>query len=468
MRPLKIIALPVLLIAMTTLAYLPIWNNDFIDDDDEYMITTNPYVLNGLTRTGVEWAWWYQAPYWMPITWLSFQFDAGFPPTSQFPTQPNLNPLVFHGESLFWHTCNALLLFALFNRLTGKVGRSFLVAALFAIHPMHVESVAWAIERKDVLMCFFGLLTLLAYVWYVEKRSWMAYVGMLLAYQASLMCKPMLLTLPFVLLLLDYWPLCRFRFRSAQSKQVFESEKQQVPLGRLFLEKLPVFFVAVLMAGQTMATRPGNPMPDLGLIGRSMNAFSGYACYLSKSFYPDRLAFFYPHPRQNWSLPLSLVGMSLVFGCTAIAIWQANRRRWLPVGWLWFVGTIVPVIGLTQGGLQAWANRFSYWPHIGLFIVIVWGASELANWLRIPSLIRGGVWAGVLAILMALTWIQVTYWKSGITLWEHTLTVTEDNDHAHEHLSFLYRREGRLADADFHAEEAYRIQLKRRLRHSDR
>jgi protein O-mannosyl-transferase len=457
----KVWALRGLLLAMPVLAYLPLWSNDFIDDDDEPFLTTNAQVIGGLTPAGVEWAWTYHSPYWMPITWLSFQFDALFPSTFQSSSQSGLNPLVFHGENLFWHVCNIQLLFALFLRLTGMPWRSFSVAALFAVHPMHVESVAWAIERKDVLMCFFGLLSLHAYVRYVEKRSWMAYAGMLLAYQASLMCKPMLLTLPVLLFLLDFWPLCRFRLPVISSNRKFEVKEQQVPLGALFLEKLPVFAVAIVMAGVTMATRPGNPMPDLGLFDRAMNAFSGYAGYLSKTFYPDRLAVFYPHARHDWSPSLTYVGMGLVFICTAVALWQANRWRWLPVGWLWFVGTLVPVIGLTQGGYQGWANRFSYWPHIGLFVVIVWGSAEIAKRLRIPSSIWGGVWAIVLGSLMMLTWIQVGYWRTGIELWEHALAVTEDNDRAHQHLAILYRREGRVEEADYHLHEEYRIQRER-------
>jgi len=451
------------LLAMTVLAFIPLWNNDFIDYDDETLIATNAHVIEGLTPSGICWAWTnLEAPYWMPIPWLSFQFDALFPSQSQFGSR--LSPTVFHCHNLFWHACNAQLLFTLFLRLTARPWRSFLIAALFAVHPMHVESVAWAIERKDVLMCFFGLLSLYAYVCYVEKPSWVPYLGMLLAYQASLMCKPMLLTLPFILVFLDYWPLCRFHLRSAPANRNFEGKKRQIHPGSLFLEKLPMFVVAVVMAGQTMATRPGNPMVDLTPVSRVMNALTGYGCYLSKTFYPVGLAAFYPHPGNNWSLLNSLVGAGLLFSCTAISLWQANRWRWLPVGWLWFVGTLIPVIGLTQGGHQAWADRFSYWPHIGLFIVIVWGTGELANRLRVPSVILGSVWAAILGCLMVLTWLQVGYWRTGTELWEHAVAVTEGNHFAHQHLSLCYRHAGRLAEAEYHLLEATRIQREERLR----
>lgn len=450
------------LLAMTALAYVPVWNNDFIDYDDEPFITKNPHLMKALTPAGIQWAWTCQEPpYWMPVTNISFLFDAFLSSKSQVSNE--LSPVVFHGQNLFWHICNAQLLFALLLHLTAKPWHCFLVAALFAVHPMHVESVAWAIERKDVLMCFFGLLSLWAYIWYVEKRSWMAYLVMLLAYQASLMSKPMLITLPFVLILLDYWPLCRFQFRATQPDPVFEMGKRQVPFGWLFLEKLPVFVVALLMAGQTMVTRSGDSMPDLSIVGRAMNGLAGYECYLYKTFYPVGLAVFYPHPGNNWSVLHCLVGAGLLLCCTAISLWWAKRCRWLPVGWFWFAGTLVPVIGLVQGGHQGWADRFSYWPHIGLFIVVVWGTAELANWLHIPDLVLGSMWAMVLGSLMVLTWLQVGYWRTSIVLWEHAVAVTEDNSFAHEHLSMNYRREGRLEEAEYHNIQAAQIQrVKRR------
>jgi hypothetical protein len=455
------------LFAMTALVYVPIWDNGFIDYDDEAFITTNSHVKEGLTRSSVDWAWKNkESPYWMPIVWLSFQFDALFPSTSQSdPIAGNLSPTMFHGQNLFWHICNVQLLFALLLRLTRMHWHSFLVAALFAIHPMHVESVAWAIERKDVLMCFFGLLSLTAYVQLVESRHWliyvMIYVGMLLAYQASLMCKPMLLTLPFVLLLLDYWPLCRLQLGGASTNQNIGTQARQVPLGWLILEKLPMFGVAFIMAAQTMATRPGATMTDLSMIDRVMAALTGYKCYLFKTVYPIGLAVFYPHPGFNWLWVHSLMGAGLIALGTVFSWWQANRWRWLPVGWFWFVGTVLPVIGLAPGGHQGWADRFSYWPHIGLFIVIVWGVMELAKIMRIPSLVTGVAWAVVLGGLMALTWVQVGYWRTSTVLWEHALEVTENNDFAHEHLSICYRRESRIEDADYQLLQASRIQRKK-------
>src|SRR5579872_4484623 len=435
------------LAAMTVLAYHSLWQNEFVDFDDEHLITTNDHVIRGLTAEGIDWSWTnHEAPYWMPITWLSFQLDACLLNDSST-SQSHLNPMAFHGQNLFWHICNVQLLFALILRLTGMTGRSFLVAAIFAVHPMHVESIAWASERKDVLMCFFGLSSIWCYVHYANSKSWWSYAGMLITYQASLMSKPMLLTLPFILLLLDYWPLGRLRSHTTQ----------QQPLRSLILEKIPMFLVALTIAGHTMATRPGNPMPDLGIFDRSMNALSGYACYLARTFYPHHLAVLYLHPGSNCSLLQVCCGAGLLILCSALAVRRARDWRWLPVGWFWFVGTLLPVIGLTQGGHQAWADRFSYWPHIGLLIAVVWGVSELAERLRVSALLRIGICTSVLGVLMSLTSIQVGYWRNSTTLWEHAIAVTEHNDRAHQHLSICYRRQGCLSDAEYHLHEATRI-----------
>jgi hypothetical protein len=462
----RIRALRFVLLAMTALVYGQLWNNDFIDLDDETLIRDNPHVVEGLTYQGFGWAWGSESPYWMPITWLTFQLDSSLGSAfgSDSPTSNSLNPAVFHGQNLFWHICNVQLLFGLFLRLTGMPWRSFLVAALFAVHPMHVESVAWAIERKDVLMCFFGLLSLFCYVYYVEKRSWVSYLSMLIAYQASLMCKPMLLTLPLILVLLDYWPLRRFHLTSVQTIAGPSRDVRQKQLRSLMLEKVPMLAVAIAMAIQTMATRNGNPMPDVGLFDRLMNSFIGYANYLTKTFYPHGLAAFYPHAGVNWQLVPVLVGAGLMFCCTAVSLYYAKSWRWLSVGWFWFALSLVPVIGLTQGGHQGWADRFSYWPHIGLFLAVVWGSAELAHRFRIPSIIKGTVCALALGTLMILTWIQVGYWRNSIVLWEHAIAVTEDNSFAHERLSVWYRREGRLEEATYHAREAWRILYEKRHR----
>ena len=272
-------------------------------------------------------------------------------------------PAAFHGQNLAWHAASALLLFGLWQRLTGARGRSFLVAALFAVHPMHVESVAWAIERKDVLSVFFGVLTLWAYARYLDRPGWKRYLPLGTAFLLSLLSKPMLITLPFVLLLLDYWPL-----------------RRTAPPRRLVWEKAPLFALAALFAVVTVVLRFEHgalvSLDDVPLLSRVANALTAYGWYLSTTFYPARLAALYPHPYDHWSPAAALAGAAALLSLTALSVWQARRRPWLITGWLWFVVALVPVIGLAQGGKQAWADRFSYWPHIGLFVAVVWGLGE--------------------------------------------------------------------------------------------
>jgi hypothetical protein len=454
------------LLAITVLVYFPLWKNQFVDYDDEQLITYNPYVTGGLSWEGFCWAWTHhEGPYWMPVTWITFQVDALATPHAE-PRNANLStlcPLMFHAQNLFWHACNVQLLFALLLRLTQLPWRCFVVSALFAVHPMQVESVAWAIERKDMLMCLFGLLSLWAYARYVESRSPLLYLAMLLAYQCSLMCKPMLLTFPCVLLLFDFWPLRRWT-PWAGSRKTLQPTPRSATLGRLLLEKVPVLAVATIMAIVTLATRVGESMPDLTLVDRVMNALSGYRWYIVTTFYPVDLCIFYPHPVHDWKWLPSLVGLALVLVGSLASLLLAARYRWLPMGWFWFLGTLVPVIGLTQGGHQAWADRFCYWPHIGLFIAIVWGFAEVAAALRLPALLAAGAWGAVLATFMVLTWIQIGYWRDSVSVWEHAVAVTENNDKACEHLAVAYRRVGRLDEARSQIDEALRIQRDRRLR----
>jgi hypothetical protein len=442
------------LVALAIVAYLPLWNNDFVDFDDEVYITENPAVAGGLTWSGLCWAWTNdEAPYWLPLTWLSLQFDAHFFSTLGPRGEVVLSPAAFHGHNLFWHVATALLLFAVWHRLTGARWRSFFVAALFAVHPMHVESVAWAAERKDVLSGFFGTLTLWAYLRYRERPGWARYGSMLAAFLLSLLAKPMLITLPFVLLLLDYWPLRRMGPQ----------------LGRLVLEKLPMFVLAGVIAAITLESRERHgalvALSTISLSARLANALTAYGWYVGATFCPVQLAVLYPHPYGDWSPLAALAGAGLLSSLTALALWQARRRPWLIVGWLWFVGALFPVIGLAQGGAQAWADRFSYWPHIGLFAAIVWGLGELVDRFHVPAWAPAMAAAAVLACFTVLTWCQVGYWRDSVTLWERALAVTKHNPQAHQRLSLSYRKLGRIEEADLHLKQAYRIQFARLQRH---
>jgi hypothetical protein len=439
----------VVLLGLTAAAYGPLWRNDFIDYDDEPQITSNRHVTEGLSWSGLYWAWTNEeVPYWMPVTWTSLQIDAELFSSHDASGEVVPSPAAFHGENLAWHAASALLLFGLLLRLTGARGRSFLAAALFAVHPMHVESVAWAIERKDVLSVFFGLLSLWAYVLYAERPGAGRYVVVALAYLLSLLSKPMLVTLPFVLLLLDYWPLRR-------------------PEGwrRLIREKLPLFALAGVFAALTLGSRYEHgalvSLDTVPMTSRAANALTAYGWYLSSTFAPTRLAILYPHPRAHWSSAGALAGAGALLILSALAAWQARRRPWLLAGWLWFVGALLPVIGLAQGGKQAWADRFSYWPHIGLFLAIAWGAAELAERLRVPPRLAGAPAALALGCLGALTWVQVTYWQNPGTLWSHAVAVTTNNLQAETFLASYYVRRGQLEEALPHQMEAQRLEKER-------
>ncbi|HEY7315369.1 MAG TPA: hypothetical protein VH643_38915 [Gemmataceae bacterium] len=442
------------LLALTVVAYLPLWENDFVDYDDDVYITTNPQVTDGFSASGFRWAWTAdRTPYPAPLTWLSLQLDAHCFGGQTPEGKRVVPPAAVHGQNLFWHGASVLLLFGLLQRLTSRRGPSFLVAALFAVHPMHVESVAWAAERKDVLSCFFGLLTLAVYVRYVHKPGWPRYAVLALIYALSLLAKPMLMTLPCVLLLLDYWPLGRL------------PSLNQSTVGRLILEKTPLILLSVASAIVTLETRDAHGslvgLDTVSFSSRLANALTAYGWYVSSTFFPLRLAALYPHLYQNWSPLSALAGGAMLLSLTLLCWWQARRRPWLLVGWLWFVGTLVPVIGFAQGGRQAWADRFSYWPHIGLFLAVVWGLAELVERVRLPVLVPRLVGAVVLGWLTFLTHAQIASWRDSSALWEQALRVTQDNDFAHEHLAQYHHRRGQAAEAQFHLDEAFRIQRRR-------
>jgi hypothetical protein len=281
------------------------------------------------------------------------------------------------------------------------------------------------------------------------------------AYATSLLAKPMLITMPFVLLLLDYWPLRRWGAASAAGTRS-GPDLTHVSFGRVVREKGPLFVLALAMALVTLQAREHHgamvSLDALPLKDRLGNTLAAYREYLFSTFYPLYLCVLYPHPQGAWSVAAALAGAGLLAGLTALAVWQRRRRPWLVVGGLWFVGTLVPVIGLAQGGTQAWADRFSYWPHIGLFLALAWGLGDLVARLHVAAPVCGLAGTLVLGSLAVLTWVQVGYWRDTITLWERAVAVTRDNDRAHEHLSRAYRQVGRGPEADFQIQEAIGIQ----------
>jgi len=441
------------LLVLTWIAYTPVWQNGFVDYDDEVFITGNAYICDGLTADGVRWAVLNsQAPYRAPATWLTLQFDTE---VSRIVTPGTAGPRpeIVHAQNLIWHSVNVLLLFGLCRRLPGgTVARAFLVAALFAVHPMHVESVAWGIERKDVLMCAFGLLCVRAYLRYAETGRWTFYAAALIALVLSLAAKPMLLTMPFVLLLLDFWPLGRVPFWTAAAPGAGRPRWT-----RLLLEKLPFFLLVIMVAQETTATRTSAGLGALPFTESVMNALSGYGWYVCTTLWPSSLAVVYPHPRDDWSWKAVLTGAGLLISVTMLALRNVRQRPWLAVGWFWFVGTLFPVIGFAQGGPQAWADRFSYWPHIGFFVALVWTATEVGARFGIPARVARAFWALVFISCVVCSVIQVGYWRDSVTLWERAIAVTKGNLYAHERLGISYRRVDRAAEADAQQLEALKI-----------
>jgi Flp pilus assembly protein TadD len=448
----------VAIVAATLTAYWPLWRNGLLDHDDTaygfihyddgYYVAHNPDVQAGLSANGLRWAFTTtHACNWHPLTWLSLQLDAQL---------YGLRPWGYHLTNLLLHLANGLLLYGFLRSITGAAGPSGLVAVLFAVHPLHVESVAWVSERKDVLSTFFGLLALWAYVAYAAKPTALRYLPVALAFGLSLLAKPMLVTLPCLLLLLDYWPLGRLRLKGAPAAG------RSVALGRLVVEKLPLFVLALASCAATLyAQHHGGAvrgLEQLPLSVRVTNALVAYVAYLGKTFWPTRLAFYYPHPGGLWPWWQVIGAVLILAGVSAVALRTARRSPYLLVGWLWFLGTLVPVIGLVQVGGQAMADRYTYVPLIGVFVVVAWALRDAFH--SRPDL-RG---VGVLAVCVLLPAcvaacrIQVQCWHDDPGLWGHTWAVTDDNYYAAAALGRLLLRDPSAQDRALHyLNEALRL-----------
>ncbi|HXG10776.1 MAG TPA: tetratricopeptide repeat protein [Gemmataceae bacterium] len=432
------------LVCLTLVSYAGVLCNDFIKMDDPDYVTDNVRVHTGLTAENLRWAWTtFFAANWHPLTWMSLQLDAEL---------FDLNPAGYHLTNLVWHTATVALLFGVLYRMTGTVGRSALVAGLFAVHPQHVESVAWVAERKDVLSGFFWVLTLGLYAWYAERPRLGRYLLAFAALALGLLAKPMLVTLPCVLLLLDYWPLRRMRFTgSGPVESEAAPSYSPASVGWLILEKVPLLALALASSVITfIAQREGTavvPLQVIPLPDRLVNAVVSYAAYIGQTVWPFHLAIYYPHPygmRPAWQLAAAVLVLAAV---SVVAVREARRRPYLLVGWLWYLGTLVPVIGLVQVGGQARADRYTYLPHIGLFLAMVWGGADLlARW-RASRVVVTSLAGAVLLGCAVLTVVQVGRWRNNATLWEHALRVTEANWEAHYHVAMIHAEEGRFSDA---------------------
>jgi Flp pilus assembly protein TadD len=457
------------LVLATLTVYWQVGNYEFVNLDDDMYITENSHVQEGLSRESATWAFTTtRLANWHPVTWLSHMLDFQL---------YGLNPRGHHLTNVFFHLVNTLLLFLVLKWMTGALWRSSFVAALFALHPLHVESVAWVAERKDVLSTLFWILSIWAYLGYVKRPGVKRYLLILLSFALGLMAKPMLVTLPCVLLLLDYWPLERIQLGQAASSRtapdppavIAHTPRKQA--FRLFFEKTPLFFLAVVSSVVTFLVQKGG-----GAVGaleaypvriRVANALLSYFRYMVKMIWPQNLAVFYPHPGQ--SLPMwQAAGAGLLLLLISIVVIRAGRRQpYLPVGWFWYLGTLVPVIGLVQVGAQAMADRYTYVPLIGLFIMVAWGVPELlARW-RYSKPALASVAVLLLAALMVCTWLQIKHWENGLTLFEHTLQVTSNNSQIHNNLGNVLTKKGRLQEAILHYTKALEINPNYAAAHSN-
>jgi tetratricopeptide (TPR) repeat protein len=421
------------LAAVTLLVYCRAPYHDFVNLDDRIYVENNPHVAAGLTRASLWWALTsFECSNWHPLTWLSLQLDRNL--------YDGLRPGGFHLTNVVLHLANSVLLLHVLRRMTGAVWRSALVAALFALHPLHVESVAWVAERKDVLSTLFWLLALLAYTWYAERPGPGRYLLVLLCLALGLMSKPMVVTLPCVLLLLDYWPLGRW----APGRAVL---RQAVPLRWLVAEKLPLLGLAAASCLVTMrAQAAGGALASFETVpldARFRNALQAYVAYLGMTAWPVNLAVFYEHPGAALSWEPALAAGALLLAITLGVLW-ARGRPYLAVGWLWYLGTLVPVIGLVQVGDQALADRYTYVPLIGIFIALAWGVGDLASAVGRRG-VRVGLSAAAVTILAACalrTWGQLGTWHDSRTLWEQAVRVCPGSDAAHDHLGMVYEEAG--------------------------
>jgi protein O-mannosyl-transferase len=491
--------LAALLVLLTIATFWPATRGDFVNYDDDVYVIANAQVQKGLTWESLKWAWFNPVNCnWHPLTVWSHMTDCQL---------FGLKPRGHHLTSVLLHALNAGLVFALLQRMTGAAWPSLLVAALFALHPLRVESVAWVSERKDVLSGFFGLLALLAYARYAHGRRQKAegrrqnpatpntqpapgttfhvsrftfhaslfYLLALFFFALGLMSKPMLVTWPFVMLLLDYWPLGRMQNAASSDRQhaprtthpvsgltpqsQIANRKSQI-LFPLLLEKLPFFalaaaasvvtFLVQKQAGAVMGTE------RLSVGARVVNALISYGRYLGKLFWPAGLAVYYPHP-GHWPLGKVALAGGMIVGLSVLVWLQRRRHPCLLVGWLWFVGTLVPVIGLVQMGAQAMADRYTYLPSVGALILTVWGAYELTRRCRYPALALSVAGGAAIILCLALTRQQIGYWKNSEALFRRALKVTENNALAHYGLGVALDEKGQLDEAIRQLQEALRL-----------
>ncbi len=445
-KPWQIAAVCLILAAATIFAYRSVRSNDFLTYDDDVYVVDNAPIHQGINAQSIGWAFdtfHFHSSNWHPLTWISHMVDWQL---------YGKNPAGHHLTNVGLHAANSILLFLLLLFMTGCLGRSALVAALFALHPAHVESVAWLAERKDLLCALFSFAALLAYLWYLRKSSWKRYAVVLLAFACALMSKPMAVTLPFAMLLLDYWPLRRIALTPETRPQWFSTTL------KLCLEKWPLFLLSAVSSVLTiMAQRSGGSvgsLESLPLWERLSNASISYWRYVKLTFWPNPLRIFYYHDTYNISVALAVLSAIALILVTLLCWRFRTQRPYLLFGWLWFLGTLAPVIGIMQVGDQAMAERYTYFPLIGLFIAVVWliaDAVAKSATLRIAAQILA---VAILIACVIKTDAQVKVWKNTITLFSHVLEIDPRGEIPNSSLGVAYERQGNFTKAGEYFEQS--------------
>jgi Tfp pilus assembly protein PilF len=437
--------LGLLLVLLTSALYAPAVKNGFVNFDDPDYVTRNGAVLHGVSWQNVVWAFGTDNPAanWHPLTWISHMVDVRW---------YGRNPAGHHFTNVLLFVLDALLLFLFLERATGEASRSAAVAALFAVHPLNVESVAWIAERKSVLSILFMLLALLAYVWYARRPGVGRYLAVCGLFALALMAKVMVLTLPFGLLLLDYWPLRRFDDGSTEGNPPFSR------IRGLVAEKIPLFVLSCAAAWMTVHVhkREGALSAALPLAWRVKNCVYSYLAYLGKIVWPTRLGVFYPHPENTLGWGKVAVAGLILIGIT-VAVFKFREKKYLPVGWLWYLGMLFPMAGLVQSGRQGMADRYVCLSLIGLFVALVWLVGDWAGGLKLRPSVVAGAFIVLLCTLAYATHTQIGYWRDSETLFAHTLEVTSNNGLAENNYGMALMENGEAAEALPHLEAAVRL-----------
>ena len=447
----RFLLLNALLIVATIFVYAPVRHFPFVNYDDPWYVARNPYIQSGVTVQTLSWAF-FTPGYchnWHPLTWISHAADI-----QMF----GLDPGAHHDMNVLLHIIGAMLLFWVLRRATGYTGRSFMVAALFAVHPINVEAVAWISERKTLLSMVFFLLAFAAYRRYAQKPNDARYASVAFFYICGLMAKPQVIMLPVLLLLWDYWPLQRISIAEESSEAPAEVFPQR-SFRQLVVEKIPLFVIAIGSAIMTMfAQEVGTPQKwPYSLSIRSQNVIYSYAKYIAKAFWPSRLAPFYPHPGNSLSVVQVTSCLLFLLLITGL-VFVGRRRRYLVVGWLWFLIALLPMIGIIQVWEQGMADRYAYQPFIGLFIMVCWGVAECASRFRVPAVVLAGVSVAVLCSLMLVARYQTRFWANSIAIWTRSLEVTPKNNQvAQGSLGYVLRVAGRRTEAMPYLLEAVRL-----------